>query len=159
MTWVRDATVGGIIARRFAVRYPGDVAGVVLVDSSHEDQARRLRGKGFWSRGTVVLVRFAIQGRLRVLGVRRLVVAAGRSQLNAWIARDIPPEFADAARAVNLTARHRRTAVREMMLMARSPDQPPSLGDLPLTVLTAAGRDPTWLALQAELARPGTAHR
>jgi len=150
-------SVGGIIARRFAVRYRGDVAGMVLVDSSHEDQARRLRAEGFWSRGTPVLLRFAIQGRLRMLGLRRLAVAAGRSQLNVWIARDVPPEFAGAARAVNLTARHRRTAVREMMLMVRSHDQPPGLGDLPLTVLTAAGPDPTWLALQAELAGVSTA--
>ncbi len=150
-------SVSGIIARRFAVRYPSDVAGMVLVDSSHEDQARRLRAEGFWSRGTAVLLWFAIRGRLRILGLRRLAVAAGRSQLNAWIARDVPPEFAGAARAVNLTARHRKTVVREMMLMVRSHDQPPSLGDLPLTVLTAAGRDPTWMALQAELAGISTA--
>jgi pimeloyl-ACP methyl ester carboxylesterase len=145
-------SVGGIIARRFAVRYPGDVAGMALVDSSHEDQGRRLRAEGFWSRGTAVLLWFAIRGRLRILGLRRLAVAAGRSQLTAWIARDIPAEFAGAARAINLTARHRRTAVGEIMLMARSHDQPPSLGALPLTVLTAAGQDPTWMALQAGLA-------
>jgi len=150
-------SVGGIIARRFAARYPGDVAGMVLVDSSHEDQARRLYAEGFWSRGTGVLLRLAIQARLRILGLRRLAVAAGRSQMSAWIARDVPPEFAGAARAVNLTARHRRTVVREMMLMARSHDQPPGLGDLPLTVLTASGRDPTWMALQAELAGISTA--
>jgi pimeloyl-ACP methyl ester carboxylesterase len=44
-----------------------------------------------------------------------------------------------------------------MMLMARSHDQAPGLGDLPLTVLTAAGPDPTWMALQAELVGISTA--
>jgi pimeloyl-ACP methyl ester carboxylesterase len=41
-------SIGGIIARRFAVRYGGEVAGIVLVDSSHEDQARRRRADGWW---------------------------------------------------------------------------------------------------------------
>ena len=63
-----------------------------------------------------------------------------------------PPEFAAAARAINLTARHRRAAVHELMLMTRSRGQPPGLGSLPLTVLTAADRDPTWMAMQSELA-------
>ncbi len=31
-------SLGGIYARRFAARYPGSVAGMVLVDSSHEEQ-------------------------------------------------------------------------------------------------------------------------
>jgi pimeloyl-ACP methyl ester carboxylesterase len=35
-------SMGGIFARRFAVRYPDAVAGMVLVDSSHENQAGRL---------------------------------------------------------------------------------------------------------------------
>ena len=150
-------SIGGIIARRFAARYPGDVAGMVLIDSSHEDQGRRLRAEGYWRRGTAILLWFAFRRRLRVLGLRRLAVAAGRSQLNEEIARTIPPEFAAAARAINLTARHRRTVLQEIMLMARSHEQPPDLGGLPLTVLTAADRDPTWMALQAELAGISTA--
>ena len=32
---------GGAMARFFATRYPGEVAGLVLVDSSHEDQVNR----------------------------------------------------------------------------------------------------------------------
>ena len=36
-------SIGRIIARRFTVRYRGDMAGMVLIDSSHEDQARRRR--------------------------------------------------------------------------------------------------------------------
>jgi pimeloyl-ACP methyl ester carboxylesterase len=32
------ASLGGIYVRRFALRYPGSTAGIVLVDSSHEEQ-------------------------------------------------------------------------------------------------------------------------
>lgn len=44
-----------------------------------------------------------------------------------------------------------------MILSARPSGSPPDLGNLPLTVLTAAGRDPTWNAMQAELSAISTA--
>ena len=150
-------SIGGIIARRFASRYPRDVAGMILIDSSHEDQARRLRAEGFWRRGAARTRWFALRRRARILGLRRLAVLAGFSQLNAELDRDVPPEFAAAARAVNLTARHRQAVVCELLLMTRSHGQPTSLGNLPLTVLTAAGRDPAWMEMQAELASLSTA--
>ena len=37
---------GGYNMRMFANRYPGETAGLVLVDASHEDQYRRFRQKG-----------------------------------------------------------------------------------------------------------------
>lgn len=145
-------SIGGIIARRFAVRYSGDVAGIVLIDSSHEDQVRRRRADGCWRGKVPRTFWFVLRRQARVLGLRRLTVLAGFSELNAEIARDVPPEFSAAARAVNLTARYRRAVVRELMLMTRSHGRPPGLGALPLTVLTAAGRDETWMQMQAELA-------
>ena len=149
-------SIGGIIARRFTVRYRGDVAGMVLIDSSHEDQVRRRRADGWW-RGAPRMSWFALRQRARVLGLRRLAVQAGFGELNAEIARDVPPECAPSARAINLTARHRRAVVREIMLMTRLHGQPPGLGGLPLTVLTAAGRDATWMQMQVELAGLSTA--
>jgi pimeloyl-ACP methyl ester carboxylesterase len=149
-------SIGGIIARRFTVRYRDDVAGMVLIDSSHEDQARRRRADGWW-RGAPRTFSYVLRRRARVLGLRRLAVQAGFSELNAEIARDIPPECAAAARAINLTARHRRAVVQEFMLLTRSHGQPVGLGGLPVTVLTAAGRDATWMQMQAELAGLSTA--
>jgi pimeloyl-ACP methyl ester carboxylesterase len=35
-------SIAGLYARRFATRYPGETAGLVFVDSSHEEQAWRL---------------------------------------------------------------------------------------------------------------------
>jgi pimeloyl-ACP methyl ester carboxylesterase len=143
-------SLGGIIARRFAVRYPGDVAGMVLIDSSHEDQARRLPAEGWWSNPPVSTARHALKRgtRLLFLGLYRL--------LSSRAVSDVPPECADAARAVNLTARARRADLRELLITLRSHGNPPDLGSLPLTVLTAADRDATWNAMQAELATTST---
>jgi pimeloyl-ACP methyl ester carboxylesterase len=38
-------SVGGLIARVYAERYPGEVAGMVLVDSTHEDTTLMFQGK------------------------------------------------------------------------------------------------------------------
>lgn len=65
-------SMGGIVARRFRSRYPADVAGMLLIDSSHEGQARRFGGY----RDLDALKRAA--GRqVRILGLRRLGVQAG----------------------------------------------------------------------------------
>jgi pimeloyl-ACP methyl ester carboxylesterase len=148
--------MGGVVARRFAVRYPGDVADMVLVDSSHEGQFRRT-GPRF--RG--VYLRVLAQRAVRPLGLRRLAASADpRRRLNAELARAVPAEHIAAARAIALSSRQRRANVREMLLMARSHGQPPDLGSLPVTVITAATKDPRWASrwgpMQADLAAIST---
>jgi len=133
-------SLGGIIGRRFAARYPGEVSGVVLVDSSHEDQVRRLG-----TRLRLRLLRHLLQRCVCPLGLRRLAAIAGLAhRLDADLAREIPAEHTAAARAITLSSRQRRMHVREMLLMIRSHSQPPDLGFLPLTVLTAGDKDPRW---------------
>ena len=55
---------GGLTVRAFAAIYPGDVAGVVLVDGSHPDQWARFgfssRVPGFGSKGSSVVARFGL---------------------------------------------------------------------------------------------------
>lgn len=141
---------GGIIARRFAVRYPGDVAGIVLIDSSHEDQVRRfIEAEGPWGNPPLSTAWRVLKAAACPLGLRRLL---SRRPGRTAVRQDV-----GAARAVGLTARGRRADIREMLLSARLHGSPPDLGSLPLTVLTAAGRDPTWNDLQAELATTSTA--
>lgn len=41
-------SIGGIFVRAYAAAYADDVAGMVLVESSHEDQHRVMRGKTPW---------------------------------------------------------------------------------------------------------------
>jgi pimeloyl-ACP methyl ester carboxylesterase len=149
-------SMGGIVARRFQSRYPGEVAGMLLVDSSHEEQSRRLDGYGTWYD-----LKRAAKRRLRILGLRRLAVNLGRvpafdAESLAW---ETVPEHAGAAKAVSLSTRQRRTAVKEMLLLAFPQGEPHDLGDLPLTVLSAgsAGRRKwsafgDWCRLQDELA-------
>jgi pimeloyl-ACP methyl ester carboxylesterase len=148
-------SMGGVVARRFQSRYPEDVAGMLLVDSSHEDQVRRL-GDGAWEG-----FRRAARRRMRILGLRRVAANLGLVDgLNAAsLAWETVPEHAAAAKAVSLSTKQRRTVVREMLVLARPQGQPQNLGALPLTVLSAgsAGRRkwppwPAWVELQDELA-------
>jgi pimeloyl-ACP methyl ester carboxylesterase len=149
-------SLGGVVARRFQSRYPGDVAGMLLIDSSHEDQARRLGNNGTWAG-----LKRAARRQLRILGVRRIAVRLGLAGGfdAASLAWETVPEYTGAAKAISLSTNQRRAAVREMLLLARPQGQPPDLGDLPLTVLSAGSARrrtwptwPAWCRLQDELA-------
>ena len=149
-------SIGGVIARRFCIRYPGLVAGLVLVESSHEDQGRRV-GVVDWRFGPAMLVEVAARRQARILGLRRLAASLGLMRsFDAMVAREAPPEYAGADRAILLSARQRRASVRELLMAARMRGQPPELGSIPLAVLTRArrpGREPeVWAQLQDELA-------
>jgi pimeloyl-ACP methyl ester carboxylesterase len=141
-------SVGGVVARQFAARYPGAVAGMVLVDSSHEAQAHR-RPRGRWE-----YLRHILQYRVRILGVRRARAALGLLRgVEAEVAEDVLPEHAAAYRATLLSSRFRRTVIGELRMMARSAQSPPELGSLPLTVITAGAQlTPQWRQMQEELA-------
>ncbi len=60
---------------------------MVLIDSSHEDQARRLQEDEWWRLGEMRTI--ALRLRARILGRRCLAVLAGFSELNPQIARDV----------------------------------------------------------------------
>jgi pimeloyl-ACP methyl ester carboxylesterase len=150
-------SLGGIIARRFQVRYPDTVAGMLLIDSSHEDQARRLRGDAGWREAAELRVARAPWLQASVHGGRRLAADLGLLRgLDVEVAREAPAEYASQARAIILSSRHSQTAARELLILARTWGQPPSLGSLPLTVLTSASRPwygyPVWAQMQDELA-------
>jgi len=87
-------SMGGIIARRFAVRYPREMAGMVLVDSSHEDQMRRL---GSAWRMTRWLLRVVVPPP----GLRRLAASAGLTpRFDAELDLEYPSEHRASARAI-----------------------------------------------------------
>jgi hypothetical protein len=60
---------------------------MVLIDSSHEDQPRRLQEDEWWRLGEVSTI--ALRLRARILGLCCLAVLAGFSELNPQIARDV----------------------------------------------------------------------
>lgn len=152
-------SVGGIIARQFAARHPGLLAGMVLVDSSHENQIQRLdpfRDGG----GRLTLWRRAARRRLTLLGIVRAATDLGITpQARRDAERESPRGMADIGLALSRTSAHRRAVVQELIGFASSTagGAPPYLGELPLTVLTAgsAGREhwyPAWREMQNELA-------
>ena len=147
-------SLGGIVARRFQARYPADVTGMLLVDSSHEDQSRRF---GWWT-GAGSHLWYAARRQSRVLGVRRLAASLGRLSVvdRASLIRETVPEYAGAARAITLSSKQRRIVVREQVLAAQLRGRPQDLGALPLTVISSANRWwdrwPTWSGMQDELA-------
>lgn len=149
-------SLGGVVARRFAADYPKLVSGLVLVDSSHENQAVRLP----WRMGQGANLEYALRWQLRVLGAWRLAASLGLTpNFEAELAHEVLPEYVDAARAINLSTRFRRATVAELLLAARHQHQPPNLGSLPLTVLTSASlrtRLALWPQLQDELAALST---
>jgi pimeloyl-ACP methyl ester carboxylesterase len=147
---------GGIVARRLYTQRPGTVAGMLLVDSGHEQQAKRFGSAGS-RRGAAMYVRGAMQRQVRILGMRRLAAGLGLVRgFDALVACEAPAEYAGANRAILLSSRQRRVAVREILMAANTWGEPPGLGSVPLTVLTRAtspGWDwPVWAQLQDELA-------
>ncbi len=145
--------IGGIIARRFYARYPDLVAGMLLVDSSHEEQAER-EAVVDWRQGRVWYVKMAVQRQARMLGIRRLAAALGLMRgLDSDIALEAPPEYAGAARAILLSTRQRRAVVRELLMMTGTLGPPLGLGSIPLTALTRTARPQrVWTLMQDELA-------
>lgn len=159
-------SIGGIVARLHAMRHPGDVAGIVLVDSSHERMYETLERhdprpwyrRRRWSQ--------PIWQRLRWLGVRRLLHDIGhrRSLTATQRARGIPDDLVHAAASLELATNTHRGDSAEMAGLRHglrdAAKQSRPLGDIPLTVITAGpmpGTDrerawePAWLPLQADL--------
>jgi pimeloyl-ACP methyl ester carboxylesterase len=162
-------SLGGVNARIFALRFPDEVAGMVLLDSGHEDQFARLppsAGVTPQERRTLGILRVAV--RLGLLRLNGVALGEGSSD-------QLPDSLRPAARAMGF-----RTAwvdaVRNEVLnavqgyaeardaIARGPK--PLLGDRPLVVLVRDPddeqfrRDPSvrtvWMDLQRELAASST---
>jgi pimeloyl-ACP methyl ester carboxylesterase len=151
-------SMGGLIARQFAAEHPSDVAGVVLVDSSHPEQFERhpeyldesKRMKGL-IQAAPLLARF---------GLMRLYV-----QNNGFDFGGLPPRERAALAASWSAPKHwvaqsvEMSALESLYGQARSLG---SLGDVPLVVITAGNNGSVgWNKLQAELATLSTnsAHR
>jgi pimeloyl-ACP methyl ester carboxylesterase len=125
---------GGLYAQIFAALYPGEVAGMVLIDST----ARDADASGYAVRPYVMDRVFAIVAAAAQLGPARLFGATGRDFLSTI------HEYADAG-----------DAVKQAASLA-------DFGDKPLLVLTApVGSGAAWFEAQDQLARlsANSAHR
>lgn len=154
-------SAGGFTARLFAQRYPRAVAGLVLVDPSHEkDEA--------WS---------TVENRQKMMSALRAEIVPAAMGLYRLLARPAWKRMKPGAPAMMLayapflaSAKSIRASVDEMKhwpdptFFDEVAQSPSSLGNLPLIVITAT-KDPRgadqekvaqWIARHAELAKLST---
>jgi pimeloyl-ACP methyl ester carboxylesterase len=141
---------GGLYAQAYAARYPGEVAGVALIESSHPEQFERLP-EARESYGQTRRL-FAVAPWLARIGVVRLF---GLSPA--------PPGLPERQRgqlgALSPSAQQLAATAAEFRATPESTDQARglgSLGDKPLAVVSAGTQSRGWLELQDELAELST---
>jgi pimeloyl-ACP methyl ester carboxylesterase len=132
---------GGLYVRTFAARYPNEVAGMVLIDStgaSTADAATNDAGS------------YDILGRVSVLA--STVGRLGLGRLFGLGYGSLPPQSADEVRAKIATSTSLRSTIDEYLAATASEQEAATLvdfGDKPLVVLTAGvGSDAAWMAAQ-----------
>lgn len=151
-------SAGGMYAREYYRQFPGKVKGMVLVDSSHEQQRSRMPSPDDGSFNPLKLDRY-----LAPIGWMRL-----SGEVQGWFANaPLPESLRKRLVAINLKAHMPRTRLAEVegfeadLAANRSP---PNLGSVPLVVLSEGKPDSpfmqenlkTWVELQDELARLST---
>lgn len=156
-------SLGGVIARLYATRYPDEVAGMVLVDSTHEflKDDRSFR-QSFAVIGAMLKVFrfFSAFGLPRLLGEvfgffpmypesRFFVQQVTRNDYHDWagaVCRNLRGEagLREFAAAMPIL----EEASRQMQSGADGPQ----FGNMPLVVLTNPGNGEGWIEMQRELA-------
>jgi pimeloyl-ACP methyl ester carboxylesterase len=141
---------GGLYVLNFAARYPRQVAGMVLLDSTSPEAFTKLPGyPGFYDafrRATGLFPSFAR------LGVARLVNATQFTSLPAP-SRNLERAFGATAQM----ARSQRDEWAEAPTAMKQAQSVKSLGDMPLIVITAVkDAQVGWMPLQDALARLST---
>ena len=145
---------GGLYVLTFAARYPNEVAGMVLVDSTAPASAARPGAASLGHGG-------ASNGMSRVSA---LVSAAARLGLGRLYGQfdfgSLPPRSRDEVRASVATPSTLRSTIDEYLQATSSTEQAAALRDFadkPLIVLTAgSGHDAAWSTAQNHLARLST---
>jgi pimeloyl-ACP methyl ester carboxylesterase len=150
---------GGLYVLTFAARYPNEVAGMVLVDSTAPASAAKLKTASRYDGGS-----YDVLGRVSALISSTARLGLGR--LYAQVASgSLPPRSEGEFRASVATANNLRSTIDEYVQANASTQEAASLrnfADKPLVVLTAGiGSDATHLADQNHLATLSTnsAHR
>lgn len=119
-------SIGGVYARAYAASHPDDVAGMVLVDSSHESQRRATRGHVPWRWQCMDLITIPS------------IVVASRATRNGADRRSLIREFRSLLKI---------TAADRML-------SPGELGSKPLVVLTRARHRSVRQGFLADMAQP-----
>jgi pimeloyl-ACP methyl ester carboxylesterase len=144
---------GGLYVLTFAARYPGEVAGLVLVDSTAPKPATTATGSSADTGSYDAL------GRLSALASSSARLGLGRLYGQVAVG-GLPPRSTGEVRATVATASNLRSTIDEYVQASSSVHQAGALTDFaakPLVVLTAGvGSDATHLAAQNRLATLST---
>jgi pimeloyl-ACP methyl ester carboxylesterase len=160
-------SLGGLVVRLYAARHPQQVAGMVLVDSAHEEQYQRAPKEI-----RELLPQFEEQARQQLEGLKALIVSGSLDPAMLPIPPQLPADAAETFRAlVAASPKHIETFSAEQQAVHAIHAELAaagitSLGDLPLVVLshgqpmlmpglTAEGNqvnEQLWQQLQADLA-------
>jgi len=137
---------GGLYARVYAARYPNQVAGVALVDSSHPEQfTRSPQGRAMYEQTRRMGVVIPWLARLGVIRLTNFYPAHP----------DLPAQQREQIEAFNSSTQQWVTTVEEFSATPQTNDQVRSmgsLGDKPLAVISAGEQSSSWLEMQEELA-------
>jgi len=155
-------SLGGLIARLYAHKYPDRVAGIVFVDSSHEDL---LQDKPFLSSLKVLAVMAKVMRALSVVGLPRLLASFGvmpmyASERKYYVQQLSPAEYRQwqAACLGNFSpaAASELLSAVPMMEAAARIKSPTQFGDMPVAVLNNPSFGPAWSEKGRELANRST---
>jgi pimeloyl-ACP methyl ester carboxylesterase len=159
---------GGLLVRLYAARYPQEVAGLVLVDSAHEEQYRRAPNEI-----RELVPQLEAQGLQQFEGLKALIVSGSLDAAMLPVPPGLPEAAAETFRAlVAASPKHVETLIAEQQAVQTihaelAAAKITSLGDLPLLVLSHGqpmlmpgltdavnqANEQLWQQLQAELAR------
>lgn len=154
-------SVGGIYSREYYRQFPEHVKGMVLVDSSHEQQLQRLGEPDVGYSNPLRVDRYlAPLGWIRIRG----------EVPQRFAGSPLPADIRDRLIAIHLKSHLPGAMVREgdgMRADLEANRAPPNLGDIPLIVLSEGKPDipfmqerlSQWFALQDELAHLSTRGR
>ncbi len=138
---------GGLYMQTYAARYPDEVAGVSLVESSHPEQFsyRPVARDSYEPQKQI----FAVSSLLARLGVVRLLFKLIPAP------PELPHQQRDQIDALSPSTRQVSTYALEFRATPQTVTQTRSLrslGNKPLAVVTAGTSEPSWLKLQDDLA-------
>lgn len=143
---------GGMYVRAYTDAYPDEVAGIVLIDSSHPDQLARSSTRSAAIEG--------FKGLLRIAPVLMAVGIVRFFNLAADDYGDLPPRQRSELAAISNAPQQAAAELAELEAFAAVTDAlhaTAGLGDRPLYVLSAGkDTDPDWPGFQAELATLST---
>jgi len=133
---------GGLYVRIFAARYPHEVAGMVLIDSTGSALPASTSPQS-WGPDDILARASVLASTSARLGVGRLFGVGYGS---------LPPQSAAEVRATNATSTSLHASIDEFIQAGASEHEAATLtdfGDKPLVVLTAgSGSDASWMAAQ-----------